>query len=135
MNTWGIREMKRILIIAMIIIVSIARPVLADDEIHRAGATKYCLRGVTATGRVNTDDTKFTCASKKEYFGKSLAIWIDTGDGKIHPENFIGIYEVTDTGSESIKNGSIIDIYEADLQAAKQFGYKKIIYQVIESEG
>lgn len=115
----------------MIIAVSIARPVQAG-EFKTAKATAYCLKGKTASGKYTAPNM---VASKREYIGSTMLIWIDTGDHLPHPENFLGTYEVTDTGSEPIRKGYVLDIWLPTYEEAKQFGYKQVIYQVIESEG
>lgn len=104
------------------------------DEIKKATATAYCYNsGTTATGTIPTQGR--TVASKKEYFGKTMLIWIDDGDGQIKPKNFIGTYICEDTGSEPIKKGYVVDIFIKDKKEAINFGSRKIIYQIIESEG
>lgn len=125
--------MKKIAVIALLMI-SIASPVkVKADEIHKVWATAYCISGTTATGNQTKEGR--TVASKREWFGRSMYVWEDTGDGEIHPENFIGLYVVEDTGSENIRNGKVIDVYMEDYDRAKEFGGKRVIIQVVESEG
>lgn len=137
MNTWGTQEMKRVRIISLIVIaISIAIIVgckVKAEEIHTAKATAYCLTGTTATGTQTKDN--HTVASKREWFGKVMIIYLDTGDHKIHPENYIGTYVVEDTGSEPIKKGYVIDIYMPSYNDCRQFGVKNIVFQIVDSEG
>lgn len=115
-----------------LMIVSIARPVHAD-EIYTAQATAYCITGTTATGEWTKDN--HTVASKREWFGRVMVLYIDDGDHQIKPGNYIGTYVVSDTGSEPIRDGRVIDVYISDYTKAKEFGRKQVIFQLIESEG
>ncbi len=103
------------------------------EEIYTSKATAYCLTGITATGTYTKDN--HTVAGKREWFGKVMFLYKDTGDHQIHPENYIGTYTVEDTGSEPIKKGYVIDIYMSDYKRAKAFGCQDVIFQLVESEG
>lgn len=127
--------MKKILfaVIMAATLLSVTKEVKADD-FCKAKATAYCYNsGTTATGTIPTEGR--TVASKREYFGKVMQIWIDDGDGLVKPENFIGSYVVEDIGAEPIKKGYVIDIFIKDYDRAKQFGCKQIIYKVVEANG
>lgn len=127
--------MKKILlaVIMAATLLSVTKEVKAE-EIHKAKATAYCYNsGTTATGTIPTEGR--TVASKREYFGKVMMIWLDDGDGLVKPENFIGSYVVEDIGAEPIKKGYVIDIFIKDYDRAKQFGCKQIIYNVVEANG
>lgn len=124
--------MKKIAFLTMMVALMIPTKVKAD-ELHKCWATAYCISGTTATGNQTREGR--TVASKREWFNSTMYIWEDTGDGEIHPENFLGMYVVEDTGSENIRNGRVIDIYISDLDRAKEFGSKRVIIQVVESEG
>lgn len=126
--------MKRKIIIALMIALLIPSKVQAS-EMHRAIATAYCLQGKTATGTILDGTYKPVVASKREYLGKTMVVWRDNGDHLPHPENYMGIYEVQDTGSETIRSGRVIDIYLPTYEECMQFGAVDIIYQIIESEG
>lgn len=126
--------MKRIIMMTMLLALLITKPVQAEEIfLYKAIATAYCITGETATGSITTENR--TAASKPEWFGATLYIWFDDGDGIIKPENFIGTYTVEDTGGESVKSGRVIDIYIANYEEAKKFGNKKVLVQVIKSEG
>lgn len=126
--------MKRLIMAAVLLISLISIPAKVEaSELYTAKATAYCLTGTTATGTQTQEG--HTIASKPEYYGKLMCIWLDNGDHQVHPENFLGLYTVEDTGASSVRNGFVVDIYIADYDRAIQFGAKNIIYQIIESEG
>lgn len=121
--------MKRILIAAALLFMMSASQVQAAE---RCWATAYCKTGTTASGTQTTEYR--TVAGKKEWFGKGIRIWLDDGDGEVKPENYLGRYIVEDTGGEPIKAGRVIDIYMPDEKDCKEFGGKRILYE-LESEG
>lgn len=125
--------MKKILIALIIALLTISTEVKADTEIHKAKATAYCLKGQTATGTTVTEGR--TVASKREWFGKTMIIYENDGDGLIKPENYLGTYIVEDTGSESIRKGYVIDVYISDYDRAIQYGCKDILFILIDAEG
>lgn len=104
-----------------------------EPLLHKALATAYCLTGETATGTYTKEGK--TVASKPEWYGATMYMWLDDGDGAIKAENFIGMYTVEDTGGANIKNGKVIDVYISDYDRAKEFGRKNVIVQIVESEG
>lgn len=116
---------------ALLLAMMMSNRVQAAD-IHRAWATAYCLKGTTASGEPVRSGI---VASKPEWIGKTMIMWADTGDGLIHPENYIGTYQIRDTGSENIRKGYVVDIWMEKYNDCMQFGSKRIIFQVIESEG
>lgn len=124
--------MKKLIIALIIAVLSISTPVKAC-EVYTAKATAYCITGETATGTQTVEGR--TVAGKREWFNKTMVLYIDDGDGLIKPENYIGTYVVEDTGSQPIRDGKVIDVYIADYIRAKQFGRKDVIFQLIDSEG
>ena len=98
----------------------------------KAWATAYCKTGTTASGTQTTENR--TVAGKPEWFGKTIWLWVDDGDGKIKEENYLGRYVVEDTGSDPIKEGNVIDIYIPDKEACIQFGSKRVIYILKEGD-
>lgn len=116
--------MKRILVLALIFAITAASKVSAGT----AWATAYCKTGITASGTVTTANR--TVAGKRAWFGKTIHIWLDDGDGIAKPENYLGAYIVEDTGGEPIRNGRVIDIYMPDKETCKQFGGRRIIYEM-----
>jgi len=123
--------MKRLILTTLFLILAFNKPVKA--ETYTAKATAYCLKGTTATGTTVTEGR--TVASKREWFGKTMIIYENDGDGLIKPQNYIGTYIVEDTGCDNIKKGYVVDIYIEDYYRAKQFGAKDIIFQIVDSEG
>lgn len=124
--------MKKKILLVLMAIFLIPTKVQAE-EIHTAKATAYCITGKTATGTQTVEGR--TVASKREWFGCTMVIWEDTGDHKIHPENYLGTYEVEDTGGDTIKEGWVIDVYIADYDRAINYGAKDIIFQIIKGDG
>ena len=125
--------MKKLLIALTIALLTISIPVKADTQFYTAKATAYCLKGKTATGTYVTEGR--TVAGKPEWFGKTMILYEDSGDGLIKSENYIGTYIVEDTGSKSIREGKVIDVYIEDYTRAKQFGSKDVIFVLIDAEG
>lgn len=126
--------MKRLIIVTAVLLVMLAKPVQATEiETRKAWATAYDITGTTATGTYTTEGR--TIASKREWFGKTMIVWMDDGDGQIKPQNYIGTYIVEDTGGETIKSGRVLDIYISDHQRALEFGSKRVIFIVIDAEG
>lgn len=125
--------MKR-LICVLLVVASVMFPVTtARGETVTAWATAYCPTGrPTATGTVPKEGR--TIAGKREWFGKVLVLFEDKGNG-IEPENYIGTYICEDTGGETIKKGYVVDVFIEDLARAKEFGSKRVIIQIVESEG
>lgn len=111
------------------------KTVKADSkvELFRTKATAYCLTGKTASGAYTTEGR--TVASKPEWIGSTMIVWLDDGDGRIKDENYLGTYEVQDTGGENVKNGKVIDIYNGCYEWCINFGTKNVIVEVIKSEG
>lgn len=105
-----------------------------QPELFHASATAYVATGhKTSTGTVPKRNR--TVAFSPRLYGKTIAIWIDKGNG-IEPENYVGLFTVEDTGSEPVRSGRVVDVfYGNDLQGAIQFGRRKIIYQVIDGKG
>ena len=95
---------------------------------ERCWATAYCLTGTTASGTYTTEYR--TVAGKREWFGRGIHIWLDDGDGIQKPENYLGYYIVEDTGGRPIREGRVIDIYMPEYEDCKQFGGRRIIYEL-----
>lgn len=125
--------MKRVALLTILMALLVAKPVKADVITHTAWATAYNINGTTATGTQTTEGR--TVASKREWFGYTMFVWEDDGTGQINPEAFIGMFIVEDTGGRTIQNGSVIDIFYKDYETCKQFGSKRVIIQLVESEG
>ena len=111
------------------------------DEIGmlKSRATAYCLDGITASGKPVREGI---CAGKDEWFGKTIIVYQRLPGDKLG--SLIGIYECLDKGgTEAIKNGWVIDIWEPDLEACQELMDKvyedgcegKIFIQVIDGVG
>ncbi len=103
------------------------------EDIYHVKATAYCYNsGSTATGTVPEEGR--TIAGKREWFGKTVVVWEDKGNG-IEPQNYIGTYICEDTGGEPIRKGYVVDIFIKEEMKAKIFGSKEVIIQLIDAEG
>lgn len=125
--------MKRIFLIALMIL--LFNPVQAKaNEIVNCTATAY-----TATGNLTYTETVprvGVAAGKLEWLGKTALVFLDDGDGLIKPQNFYSIVTFEDKGgTKAINEGRVIDIYLNTYEEAVQFGFKKVIIQIIDSEG
>ena len=112
------------------LLMAAAMPIEARAEVRRGWATAYCLTGTTASGTYTTEHR--TVAGRRADFGKVVHIWLDDGDGQIKPENFIGSYVIEDTGGAPIREGRVLDIYMPEREDCRQFGGRRIIYQIEE---
>lgn len=112
------------------------KTVKADEIIiHQCEATAYSLTGIAADGSEITKESNNVVASKKEWIGGTMVIFLDDGDGIIKPQNYLGTFEIRDTGSERIRSGEVIDVHVADYDTAINFGRKNVIVQVIKGKG
>lgn len=126
--------MRRIALLAAGLIFLMPTKVKAEEpQLYKTWATAYCTEGTTATGTQTTEGR--TVSGKREWFGSTMILWSDDGDGAIKPENYIGTYVVEDTGGDTIKNGYVIDIFIKEQEKAKQFGSRRVIFQIVPSEG
>jgi len=100
-----------------------------DDGFIPMEATAYCSGTTCSTGvsvRVGI------VASKPEWYGKVAMIYRNN-NGELG--EFIGYYEVLDTGSERIKNGEVIDIYNPSEPWCKQFGRQDVLVKLVDGDG
>lgn len=126
--------MKKLLTV-LLLGITLMHPVTAHaNEIVRCTATAYA-----PTGNLTYMETvpRFgVAAGKKEWLGSIMLIWFDDGDGQIKPQNFYGAFSCEDLGgSDAIKAGYVIDVFMESKEEAKNFGAKKVIIQIVKSEG
>lgn len=125
--------MKRIFFIALIILLFNPAKVKAN-EIVNCIATAY-----SPTGNLTYTETVprlGVAAGKKEWLGKTAIVFWDDGDGLIKPQNYYTIISFEDLGgTKAINAGRVIDIFLNTKEEAIQFGSKKVIIQIIDSEG
>lgn len=89
-------------------------------------ATKYCYGTTTASGKKVRPGI---AAAREEWIGLTAAVYMDEvkEDGTHGPGEFIGYFEIEDTGSnEKIQNGTCIDIYDPDLESCVQWGRRDV---------
>ena len=110
----------------------------SDDVVHefRDGvdyipmkASAYCLHGTTASG---THTHRGICAAKPEWIGLTAVIYLNKG-GELG--EFLGYYEITDTGGDNIQNGKVIDIWMETEDECFQFGNRKVYVVLIKGVG
>lgn len=124
MNGWG-TNVKRTLALTLLLLVMGTSEVMAAEK---AWATAYCKTGTTASGTQTTEYR--TVAGKREWFGMGIHLWLDDGDGIIKDQNYLGRYIVEDTGGEPIRAGRVIDIYMPEKEDCRQFGGRRILYEL-----
>lgn len=104
----------------------VAKATPIQPEMIRADVTFYCLEGTTADG---SEVREGICASKPEYIGLTACIY--TKD-----DEFLGIYEIKDTGGKDVKSGKVVDIwlptYEECIEAGR---YKNCKIFLIDAKG
>lgn len=99
----------------------------ADVSCHFMKATAYCLKGLTAS----EEPTRIgIAASKPEWIGKTMAIYEQGADGKAG--NFIGYFEVKDTGGEAIRSGKVVDLWLPTYEECMEFGEKDVVVFLID---
>ena len=79
--------------------------------------TAYCLEGTTADGSATREGI---CAGKPEWLGEGYVAVVYDNDWE-----FLGMYEVKDTGGERIKKGKTLDIWLPTHEECIEFGRKK----------
>lgn len=97
-------------------------------DFHEMKATAYCLQGQTASGQYTREGI---CASKREWLGKIAAIYINDNDTI---GDFLGYYEIEDTGGDTIRNGYVIDIWMEDYDDCMEFGSPDVYVLIIDGE-
>ena len=103
----------------------------SDVIVKNIEATAYCHGEVTCTGKKVREGY---AAMSKQYLGMTAVVYEADENGK--PLNYIGTYEIEDTGGDyRIKNGTCIDIYISDYDAAVEFGRKQVVAYIIEAKG
>lgn len=93
-------------------------------------ATGYCLKGKMAAGGYTR---KGVCASARKHFGKVAQVYKRNSDGTIG--QFIGYFEVKDTGGQSIASGRVLDIWFPTYNECMNFGRRKIVVIFTEGKG
>ena len=126
--------MKKIIVSILLMLLILTPRTVNADEIRYVKATAYCLnKNLTA---METKPRYGVVAGKREWLGKTCIAWLDDGDGLIKPENYFGTFCFEDLGgSDAIKAGHVIDVWIEGYENAKNFGCKKMIIQIIDSEG
>lgn len=125
--------MKKILFLIIAVLLMFTVNVKAEEiTFYTAKSTAYCYGTQTASGKKPMFGM---VASRPEWIGKSMVIWLDDGSGIVQPKNFLGIFDIEDTGGEPIKKGWVVDLYMSNKADCDQWGCKNIIFQIIEGKG
>ncbi|MBO7181079.1 MAG: 3D domain-containing protein, partial [Bacteroidales bacterium] len=94
-------------------------------------ATAYCYGTTTCTGKPVREGI---AAMSKRYLGMTAIVYELDENGQ--PFEYIGIYEIEDTGGdERIRNGNCIDIFMDSYDEAINFGRKQVVVYLIEAKG
>lgn len=94
-------------------------------------ATAYCYGNTTCTGKPVREGI---AAMSKRYLGMTAIVYELDENGQ--PFEYIGIYEIEDTGGdERIRNGNCIDIFMDSYDEAINFGRKQVVVYLIEAKG
>jgi 3D (Asp-Asp-Asp) domain-containing protein len=105
-----------------------------DTEPFIVECTAYCDDGITASGKPTVDG--LTIAGAREWIGCVAMLYEVDADGTIG--DFIGMYEVTDTGygiDGDIRRGETVDIFMSDEDACWEWGRRKVYAQIINGKG
>lgn len=89
---------------------------------YKMQATAYCIEGTTATG---TQTRRGIAAGKREWFGKTVTVYLEDETG--NAGDLIGTYTIEDTGGKPIRSGKVIDIWMPTYDECIAFGRKNVI--------
>lgn len=115
---------KKWIMLSLLCFLSLTSTVKAN-ELIKVKATAYCLKGTCADGSPVREGI---VAYRPEDIGKTMAMY----DSNM---NFLGYFEITDTGSESIRSGRVVDVWVSNYEYAVEYGVKEVFIQVIDSDG
>ena len=125
--------MIRILLGLFIILGTLTIPVLAigssDVQFRAMEATAYTGGTITADG---SRPHYGICASKPEWIGLTAAVYLDD-DGELG--DFLGYFEIKDTGGKAVRNGKVLDIYLDSYEECIQFGRKDVWVVLLKGVG
>lgn len=132
--------MKKRIILALLCVVFVLLLTLnaRAEELQLMRVTCYCPE--SCSGTVTASGTKpvpnYSCGARRDMIG-CVALVYENNNGI--PGDFIGLYEITDTGSAPrIQSGKSIDIYQASLSDAKAFVKAHgdyLFVQIVKGEG
>ena len=103
-------------------------------EPFRAECTAYCDSGITASGKPTVEG--LTLGGAPEWIGCMAVLYEVDADGSIG--DFIGIYEVMDTGwgrDGDALRGEMVDMFKEDYDACIQWGRRDVYVQIIDGKG
>ncbi len=103
-------------------------------EPFRAECTAYCDSGITASGKPTVEG--LTLGGAPEWISCMAVLYEVDDDGTIG--DFIGIYEVMDTGwgrDGDALRGETVDMFMEDYDACIQWGRRDVYVQIIDGKG
>lgn len=94
-------------------------------------STAYCHGEITKDGSKVREGI---IAAKEEWLGLTAIVYEVAEDGSVG--DCRGFYEIKDTGSDyRLQNGTCIDFYMPDKEAAKAYGRQDVYIQLIRADG
>lgn len=122
--------MKRFLTLGLLLTVLMTTTVKAETiELHKMTLTCYYPTGNKTCSGI--EPYYGIAASKKEWIGKTAIVYERKENGNIG--DFIGTYEIQDTGGKNVRNGYVLDIFIEN--ESQMIPTQKIYVQIVDSEG
>lgn len=123
------------LIVALILMLGLSMPkeVKADclhmvdsGQLYKVKATAYCLKGTMANGEKVRQGV---VAYAPELIGMTMVMY------DANTMECLGVYDIADTGSSSIRKGYVVDVWIPTYAEAIQYGSKDVLIQIINAKG
>lgn len=97
-----------------------------SGERYQVKATAYCLKGTMKNGQ---QVYQGAVAYAPETIGMTMLMW-EASTGQ-----FLGFYDICDTGSEPIRNGYVVDVWINNYDDAIKYGSKDVLIQIVNTKG
>lgn len=101
-----------------------AKAAEVEAELHPVWVTGYCLQGTMANGEQTREGV---CAYRPQDIGKTAIVYTENRE-------LIGIYEITDTGTENIREGWVLDIWKPTKEECAALTQRALV-QIVDAEG
>lgn len=95
-----------------------------EAELHPVWITGYCIQGTTTSGG---ETRKGICAYRPQDIGKTAIVYTEDRE-------LIGVFEITDTGNQNIRQGYVLDIWCDTVEECKWLTQKALV-QIVEADG
>ena len=129
--------MKKIRFLVFLLVIFMARPVHAMAEspgkapdVKKIRCTCYHSGNFTASGDYPYQGV---AAYRPEDIGKTAYLWEIGEDGEVG--NFIGQYDILDTGGNAVKKGYVFDVWRMSEEDCRAFSKEHGDYVYIRIEG